>query len=52
MVPAVSEIAENRSGWTRKFGCLAAVVSYTVLLLLSVMSVASGSYNPFIYFQF
>ncbi len=52
VVPAVSEIAENRSGWTRKFGCLAAVVSYAVLLLLSVMSVASGSYNPFIYFQF
>jgi hypothetical protein len=29
-----------------------AVVACLILMILSVMSIASGAYNPFIYFQF
>lgn len=52
LLPWISDVAEGRPGWIRGSLRRCAVVACAVLLLLSVMSVASGTYNPFIYFQF
>lgn len=52
VVPWAAGIAGGRSGWCRFAVRTVTVVACGLLLLLSVMSVASGAYNPFIYFQF
>lgn len=52
VVPWAAGLAERRSGWRAPVLRSAAVLSCTLLLILSLMSVASGAYNPFIYFQF
>ncbi len=52
VVPWCIEIAERNPGPIRFALRSAAVLSCVVLLVLSIMSVTSGAYNPFIYFQF
>jgi alginate O-acetyltransferase complex protein AlgI len=52
VVPWAARLAERGSGRLSAIARSAAVLACALLLILSVMSVASGAYNPFIYFQF
>jgi alginate O-acetyltransferase complex protein AlgI len=52
VVPWAARLTERRSGRLSAIARSAAVLACAILLILSVMSVASGAYNPFIYFQF
>jgi alginate O-acetyltransferase complex protein AlgI len=52
VVPWAARLAERGSGRLSAVARSAAVLACALLLILSVMSVASGAYNPFIYFQF
>jgi alginate O-acetyltransferase complex protein AlgI len=48
-VPALAERLDRRQGWGLPLMNTAALIA---LLLLSIMSVAARTYNPFIYFRF
>ncbi len=52
VVPWSAAWSRRRSGWPLAAVKVGAVVACLILMILSVMSIASGAYNPFIYFQF
>jgi len=43
---------ESSTSWTENIAALLSTIFLSLLLLTSIMSLAAGSYNPFIYFRF